>query len=126
MNLLEKSPEPRFTDLFTKYGLVHLIESPTRVTQHTSTLIDHVYVTTSDYVKQVSVPKISINDHFPVCIQCYVQNYLASTVLLRKEELNALMIKNLLIPLKPVIGKIVLMVMLIVQLIVFRIILYML
>ena len=85
MNLLEKSPEPRFTDLFTKYGLVHMIESPARVTQHTSTLIDHVYVTTSDYVKQVSVPKISISDHYPVCIQwskMSVQNYLVSTVLL--------------------------------------------
>ena len=46
-----------------------MIESPTRVTQHTSTLIDHVYVTTSVYVKQVSVPKITISDHYPVCIQ---------------------------------------------------------
>ena len=41
-----------------------------------------------------------------------VRNYLVSIVLLDIEELNALMIKNLLIPLKPVIGNIVLMVML--------------
>ena len=59
-------------------------------------------------------------------VKISVRNYLVSTVLLRIEELNALMIKNLLIPFKLVIGNIVMMVMLIVQLKVYRIILYML
>ena len=69
VNLLDKKSNPKFMNIFIKHGLVQVIDSPTRVTQTTSSLLDHVYVTRSDYVKQVNVPKVAISDHFSICIQ---------------------------------------------------------
>ena len=45
-----------------------LVLSPTRVTDSSETIIDHVYSNVPDKIVSVSVPHYSISDHYPVCV----------------------------------------------------------
>ena len=47
--------------------LQQVINDPTRVTAHSETTIDHLYVSVSDHLHDVSVPCIGISDHYPIC-----------------------------------------------------------
>lgn len=49
-------------------NLCQVINSPTRVTNLTSTLIDHAYVSNPENIANVVVPSCGISDHFPICI----------------------------------------------------------
>ena len=49
------------------YDLHQLIQEPTRITAHSSTLIDHLYVSTPENVTESFVPKIAVSDHYPIC-----------------------------------------------------------
>ena len=44
-----------------------MIASPTRITPHYSTLIDHIYTSDTNIVSNILVPATGISDHFPVC-----------------------------------------------------------
>ena len=44
--------------------LHQLISKPTRVTAHSETIIVHIYVSTTEYVKDIFVPSISVSDHY--------------------------------------------------------------
>ena len=50
------------------FGLHQIIESPTRVTNHSRTLIDHIYCNTPNNVLCVNVPKLGLSDHFPIFV----------------------------------------------------------
>ena len=45
-----------------------LVLSPSRVTDSSETIIDHVYSNVPDNIVSVSVPHYSISDHYPVCV----------------------------------------------------------
>ena len=47
--------------------LQQLIEEHARVTARSETLIDHLYVSTSDIVTDISIPSTAIGDHYPIC-----------------------------------------------------------
>ena len=49
------------------HDLYQLIQEQTRITAHSATLIDHLYVTTTENVTESSVPKIAVSDHYPIC-----------------------------------------------------------
>ena len=49
------------------HDLHQLIQEPTRITAHSATLIDHLYVTTPENVTESFVPKIAVSDHYPIC-----------------------------------------------------------
>ena len=49
------------------HDLQQVIDQPTRVTAHSSTLIDHLYVSNTDHLSDVTVPCIAISDHYPIC-----------------------------------------------------------
>ena len=57
---------PAWSYTTTLFGLHQLVQSPTRVTPKSSTLIDHVYTTKPDSVLFTDVPILSISDHYPV------------------------------------------------------------
>ena len=57
-----------WTNILLKYGLIQLVNVPTRVTKKSSTIIDHIYTNQPDRLCSVSVPCLSISDHYPVCI----------------------------------------------------------
>ena len=44
-----------------------MITSPTRITPHSSTLIDHICTSDTSIVSNILVPATGISDHFPVC-----------------------------------------------------------
>ena len=47
-------------------GLTQLISEPTRVTQESQTLIDHIYTNNEETINYVYVEKMCISDHFEV------------------------------------------------------------
>ena len=49
-------------------NLSQIIDKPTRVTQDSKTLIDHIYVSHSSNIIHKSVPTFSVSDHYPVCV----------------------------------------------------------
>ena len=46
--------------------LHQLIDEPTRVTAHPETIIDHLYTTTPESVKDIHIPKVAVSDHYPI------------------------------------------------------------
>jgi len=48
-------------------GLKQLVTEPTRVTETSATLLDHIYTTDKSRIAGVTVPKVGISDHFATC-----------------------------------------------------------
>ena len=61
-------PNPWWKNSFDSYNLHQLIKSPTRVTQKSKTLIDHIYVSESRNITETCVPISDICDHYLVCV----------------------------------------------------------
>ena len=49
------------------HDLHQLIDEPDRITAHSETLIDHLYVSIPEKVTEVFVQKVAINDHYHIC-----------------------------------------------------------
>ncbi|XP_055958041.1 uncharacterized protein LOC126824167 isoform X2 [Patella vulgata] len=64
---LYKNQNKHWTDLLQTFGLRQLIKAPTRVTDKTKTLIDHLIVSDPDHVKEIKIPCYAASDHYPVC-----------------------------------------------------------
>ena len=64
-------PKPKWHHNYTMYGLQQLVDKPTRVTDSSSTLIDHIYTNTKAHVAEVCVPPCGCSDHDPICITWY-------------------------------------------------------
>ena len=56
-------PHSSWDSTITLLGLTQLVKSPTRITQTSVTLIDHIYTNNPDVITEVSVPDLSIIDH---------------------------------------------------------------
>ncbi len=52
-------------DFIDGFSLKQVIEEPTRVTTQRQSLLDHMYVTQPNNIRQWSVPKSWMSDHFP-------------------------------------------------------------
>ena len=59
-------PHSSWDSTITLLGLTQLVKSPTRLTQTSATLIDHIYTNNRDVITEVSVPDLSISDHCPI------------------------------------------------------------
>lgn len=57
----------RWLNLIQLFDLSQLISTPTRITQSSSTIIDHIYTSNPEYATESFVPHYAISDHFPVC-----------------------------------------------------------
>ena len=57
----------KWLNLVQLFDLTQLVTNPTRITQSSSTLIDHVYTSNPESISECFVPSYSISDHFPVC-----------------------------------------------------------
>ena len=57
----------KWLNLIKLFDLSQLVSEPTRVTQTTAIIIDHVYATNPENIIECVIPKYSISDHFPVC-----------------------------------------------------------
>ena len=56
----------RLKDLYQSFGLTQLISEPTRETENTSTLIDHISVSNTSNIVEFGVVKTAISDHYVV------------------------------------------------------------
>lgn len=61
------SSNSAWNDIITTHNLQQLVETHTRVTPHSATIIDHIYTNKPSNIIQVTVPELSISDHYPVC-----------------------------------------------------------
>ena len=67
INLLSQHDKSKdFLRMTESYGLRQLITDPTRVTNTTSSLIDHIYTNISSHNIQSGCIVVEISDHFPV------------------------------------------------------------
>ncbi|CAB4032557.1 Hypothetical predicted protein [Paramuricea clavata] len=48
--------------------LHQIVTESTRVTENTSTLLDHVFTSVPHKIRSVKVPRIGISDHYPTCV----------------------------------------------------------
>lgn len=64
----------KWLHLIQLFDLDQLISSPTRVTQHTSSVIDHLYSSHPEHISDCFVPSYSISDHFPICFSRKINN----------------------------------------------------
>ena len=55
-------------DIASNHGFIQVISRPTRVTDHSATLIDHVYTNRINNVVNSSVVTLDISDHLATCI----------------------------------------------------------
>ena len=65
-NLLSQEIDRDWGNFTSSLGLTQLISEPTRVTQASRTLIDHIYTNNEDTIQCVSVEKMCISDHSAV------------------------------------------------------------
>ena len=54
----------KFSQMMTTNGYTQLINTPTRVTNNSSSLIDHIYTNNTDKISQSGVIESGISDHF--------------------------------------------------------------
>ena len=65
-NLLYNHKDIEWENFITSLGLSQLVCDPTRVTDTSSTLIDHIYTNFNKNVAHINVCKMSISDHYAV------------------------------------------------------------
>ena len=58
-------PNPAWVSTLSLFN--QCVQSPTRMTLTTSSLIDHIYVSNPDRLIRTHVPITSMSDHYPVC-----------------------------------------------------------
>ena len=56
----------KWKQIIETHDLYQHIDTPTRVTAHSETIIDHVYTPDSGNIADISVPSIAISDHYPI------------------------------------------------------------
>lgn len=57
----------KWLNLVQLFDLTQMVTDPTRVTQTSSSIIDHVYSSNPENISECFVPHYSISDHFPIC-----------------------------------------------------------
>ena len=57
----------KWKNLINLFDLTQLIQEPTRVTETSATIIDHVYTSHPGNVVNCIVSDLSLSDHFPIC-----------------------------------------------------------
>lgn len=67
-DLLQKNVKNSWMEYMQSFGLEQVVQSPTRVTSHSETLIDHIYCNTQTNILSVDVPILGLSDHFPVIV----------------------------------------------------------
>ena len=65
-DLLNDHVKNPWLDYAESFGLTQIIQDATRVTNSSTTLIDHIYCNVRENVTFVEVPKIGLSDHFPI------------------------------------------------------------
>ena len=57
----------KWLNLIQLFDLTQIVKDPTRITETSSTIIDHVYTTNVENIKECFVRTYAVSDHFSVC-----------------------------------------------------------
>ena len=75
LNMLDNSNiVNNWLQLTDSVNLTQIVDSPTRVTATSSTIIDHAYTNKPENIVEVCVPCYAISDHYPVCLTRKLSN----------------------------------------------------
>ena len=69
----------KWHNLIELFDLTQFVSKPTRVTESSSTIIDHIYSTNPENIIERFVPSLSIRDHFPICFTRKINNKIRKT-----------------------------------------------
>jgi hypothetical protein len=61
-------PNTTWLDIVAICNITQLVDTPTRTTATSQTLIDHIYTSDPQHITEICVPPIGCSDHFPVCL----------------------------------------------------------
>ena len=67
-DLLQVNIKKTWLEYMESFGLEQIVKSPTRTTDHSETLIDHIYCNNLSNVLSTKVPILGLSDHFPVIV----------------------------------------------------------
>ena len=81
-DLLQVNIKKTWLEYMESFGLEQIVKSPTRITDHSETLIDHIYCNNLSNVLSTKVPILGLSDHFPV----FVTRKLNSSPVLKKSH----------------------------------------
>ena len=76
-NLLKYNEDKQtseYLDMLLTLGFMPIITKPTRITDHTATLIDHIYTNTPEKLMKSGLCLADISDHLPIF--CTIANTL--------------------------------------------------
>ncbi|MCG7879242.1 MAG: endonuclease/exonuclease/phosphatase family protein, partial [Candidatus Thiodiazotropha endolucinida] len=65
-NLLDAEIDRDWGNFTTSLGLTQLVTEPTRVTNESQTLIDHIYTNTEENIQRVNVERLCLSDHYAI------------------------------------------------------------
>ena len=77
INLLHSSfwePANKYMNLYAEHGFIPIISRPTRVTEHSATLIDHIFVNNIDAVSKSGILTLDMSDHMAPFVNLIVDN----------------------------------------------------
>ena len=63
-----KGPPRYWQHALEQFDFTQVIVKPTRITDNSCTLIDHIYTNRPENFHEVEVPVLAISDHYPVCV----------------------------------------------------------
>ncbi len=66
--LTDDNDKQTWLDCMGNFHLDQVINEPTRVTDKTSTLLDHIFTSVPHKIRNKKVPHIGLSDHLPTCI----------------------------------------------------------
>ncbi|XP_060561384.1 uncharacterized protein LOC132721143, partial [Ruditapes philippinarum] len=63
-----------WNNITNSFNLKQVVEEPTRVTKTSKTIIDHLYTNFPHNISEITIPQLSISDHFPICFTRKISN----------------------------------------------------
>ena len=67
-DLMQTNLKQSWVEYMESFGLHQIVNMPTRVTDQSATLIDHIYSNTHANILTIAVPHLGLSDHFPVFV----------------------------------------------------------
>ena len=67
-DLMQTNIKQSWVEYMESFGLHQIVNMPTRVTDQSATLIDHIYSNTHANILTIAVPHLGLSDHFPVFV----------------------------------------------------------
>ena len=79
-DLLNLETDREWGNFTTSLGLTQLVNEPTRVTNASQTIIDHIYTNTEENIQRVHVERLCLSDHYAVFCNRKTQSNISKNI----------------------------------------------